>query len=77
LNPEDNPTEHGGAGDAEVGDVMIPPLQQKLELLKKATGVDNAFSDDESEPDELSDIKRLTGITPVIMHLTGDQGEMS
>lgn len=33
---------------------MIPPLQQKIELLKKATGVDNAF-DNNSEKGEESD----------------------
>ena len=59
---------HDGAesGDQEVelSTVMVPPLQQKLELLKKATGVDNVY-DDEGH-DELDDIKKLTGIQTVI-----------
>ena len=59
---------HDGAesGDQEVelSTVMVPPLQQKLELLKKATGVDNVY-DDEGH-DELDDIKKLTGIKAVI-----------
>ena len=58
---------HDGAesGDQEVElGTMMPPLQQKLELLKKATGVDNEF-DDEGH-DELDDIKKLTGIKAVI-----------
>ena len=50
------------------GTGMIPPLQQKLELLKKATGVDSAF-DDEGNHDELDDIKKLTGIKAVIHHI--------
>jgi len=57
---------------------MIPPLQQKLELLKKAAGEDNAFdAQDElthdGEHDELDDIKRIAGLTVMI---DGPQGEM-
>ena len=44
------------------GTTMVPPLQQKLELLKKASGVPSAFDGN----DELDDIKKLTGITAVI-----------
>jgi hypothetical protein len=50
--------------------VMVPPLQQKLELLKKASGVDNVY--DSEEPDELDDIKKLTGIKAVIAQEAGD-----
>ena len=63
--------QHGVEDGAESGDqsveltgVMIPPLQQKLELLKKATGVDNVY--DVEGHDELDDIKKLTGIKAVI-----------
>ena len=57
---------------------MVPPLQQKLELLKKAAGEDNAFdAQDElthdGEHDELDDIKRIAGLTVMI---DGPQGEM-
>jgi len=48
-----------GDRDIEVSDVMVPPLQQKLEILKKLAGKTE-------QPDELSDIKRLTGIQTVI-----------
>ena len=37
--------------DQAESDVMIPPLQQKIELLKKAVDVDN-FYDDESAGDK-------------------------
>lgn len=49
---------------------MIPPLQQKLELLKKSVGVTSAFNDGEEEefPDELEIIKRSAGITPTQMN---------
>lgn len=47
------------------GTTMVPPLQQKLELLKKVSGEDSMFD----KHDELEDIKKLTGIQTVIHHL--------
>ena len=47
--------------DHSDGNVMVPPLQQKLELLKKANGVESVYGDD-GEGDELSDIKKNAGI---------------
>lgn len=60
--------------DAGINDpIMIPPLQLKTELLKKAVGVDSVF--DEGEPradqahdnqtDELDIIRRHAGV-PII-----------
>ena len=48
-----------GDKDVEVSAVMVPPLQQKLEILKKLSG-------EADQPDELDDIKKLTGIQTVI-----------
>ena len=48
-----------GDRDVKVSADMIPPLQQKLEILKKLAG-------DAGPTDELNDIKRLTGIQAVI-----------
>lgn len=60
--------------DGENADVntlsMVGPLQQKLELLKKAVDVDNMYDDPErvggemqsAETDDLTDMKRLAGI---------------
>ena len=45
--------------------VIIPPLQAKLELLKKSVGVDNAYDSDEEcgcEEDEVARMKRAAGI---------------
>lgn len=58
---------------------MVPPLQQKLELLKKAAGVDSYFDDDDDdecgcqghEEDELAVLKRNAGM-PVIMQASED-----
>jgi len=64
------------SGDQEVGltGVMIPPLQQKLEILKKASGMDNAFDDHGS--DELDDIKKLTGIKAVVQHEASEDNDI-
>jgi hypothetical protein len=43
------------------GAVMLPPLQSKLELLKKSAGVENVY--DEGDTDELSVIKKNAGLT--------------
>jgi hypothetical protein len=62
-------------------DVFIPPLQLKLELLKKATGVENVYDDSEAEEseeelphsyDELDHIKRNAGINTVVLDALGD-----
>jgi len=49
--------------DHSDGNVFVPPLQQKLELLKKATGVNSVYGGEEAEgSDELADIKKNAGI---------------
>ena len=59
-------------------DIFVPPLQLKLELLKKATDVENIYSDEEEEQqaansyDELAMIKRNAGINPVVLDALGD-----
>jgi hypothetical protein len=49
----------------ELGEFM-PPLQAKLELLKKAVDVPNYY-DEAGNPDELVAIKRNAGINPVAL----------
>ena len=39
---------------------MVAPLQQELELMKKAAGVDNAFDGDREE--DLDTLKKLAGL---------------
>lgn len=59
---------------AEGDDNFVPPLQLKLELLKRAVGVDNVYDDqradqvtgDDSE-DEIAIMQRRAGIVPVMM----------
>ena len=60
------------------GDVFIPPLQTKIELLKKATGVKNVYDDSDggdapqNSYDELNHIKRNAGINVVALDALGD-----
>lgn len=73
LEPEGD-----GSGLAQQpDDIFIPPLQLKIELLKKATGVENVYDDPENdEPansyDELDHIRRNAGINVVALDAMGD-----
>lgn len=56
---------------------MVPPLQAKLELLKKATGVENHYDSedtpcDSAEDAELALMKQRAGIPVVAVHELGD-----
>ena len=61
-------------------DLFVPPLQLKLELLKKATDVENIYADEEAEEEansynELALIKKNAGlelINPVVLDALGD-----
>jgi hypothetical protein len=63
-----------GDREVELTGVMIPPLQQKLEILKKSAGMDNAMA---GGPDELDDIKKLTGIKAVVQHIAGEDNDIT
>ena len=59
--------------DDDAAGVMIPPLQQKIELLKKGVGVPSAYDqDDNGVPDELDAIKKNAGINPAVIHIASD-----
>jgi len=77
------PVENPNNTDAAAGDdVMIPPLQLKTELLKKAVGVDSVYDAGEAradqahdtETDELDLIRRHAGVPVVaISELSDDE----
>ena len=60
--------------------MMVPPLQQKMELLKKAVDVDSIYDEPESdcgcdsgaEDDEMTIMRRNAGINPVVMNIAND-----
>lgn len=56
MAAEENPA----APESSEQETMVSPLQQELELLKKATGVDNMY--DNCEDEELTIIKKNAGI---------------
>jgi hypothetical protein len=68
-----------GADDA----VMVPPLQLKTELLKRAVGVDNIYDPGEPRADEAHDsgadheiqhIRRMAGVPmAAVMELDNDE----
>jgi hypothetical protein len=60
----------------ELQSTMMPPLQQKLEIMKKSAGMDNAFDSECGAPDELDDIKKLTGIKAVVHHVAGEDNDV-
>jgi hypothetical protein len=57
--------------------VPIPPLQAKIELLKKSEGLPNAYDkcDDTDEDDELTLIKKNAGINTMAKHEMADDDE--
>ena len=52
--PESNTTDELGT--------MVPPLQQKIELLKKSQGIDNIY---DQQADELDQVKKNAGLAVV------------
>ena len=57
--------------------VMIAPLQQKIELLKKSVGVPNAFDGEEAgAPDELELIKRNAGVPTIAIQMAGEDNDV-
>ena len=43
--------------------VMVPPLQAKLEILKKSEGIPNVYDGEGEEDAELAAIKKNAGLT--------------
>jgi hypothetical protein len=57
--------------------VMINPLQQKQELLKKAAGVDSFYDqEDAEESDPLDIIKKNAGMSVVVQDIGGEENDI-
>jgi hypothetical protein len=54
--------------------VMVPPLQQKIELMKKSQGIDNVYDDAAEDQEELEIIKKNAGLTPLVV-IDADEDE--
>jgi hypothetical protein len=85
---EPKTTAQGIEGDAQVNTVsMVAPLQQKLELLKKAAGVDNMYDSEGTcdvcgaapcecaDDNELDAIKKNAGI-PVAIQVSAEDNDI-
>jgi hypothetical protein len=48
---------------AQDSEVFVPPLQAKIEILKKSVGLDNVY---DKGGDELSQMKKMAGIAPAV-----------
>jgi hypothetical protein len=57
-----NPVGEVPSGDTD-SNKMIPPLQAKLEILKKSEGLPNAYDGEGEEDAELAAIKKNAGLT--------------
>lgn len=78
--------DNDGTGDGVLSpgkETMVPPLQQKLELLKKAAGVESMYDQEktccdqpECECDELNNIKRNAGLPVVVAHVAGEDNDV-
>jgi len=64
------------APEPELNDepLMVPPLQQKHELLKKVAGVDNAYGNDDQpqQGDDLNRMRKMAGIVTA-----GDENDIN
>jgi hypothetical protein len=61
-----NPTN----GDADAGTgVFVPPLQAKLEILKKSVGLDNVY---DGQGDELDQMKKMAGLPIAVQQEAAD-----
>ena len=57
--------ESDGASEKTTSDelgTMVPPLQQKIEILKKSQGIDNIY---DQQADELDQVKKNAGLAVV------------
>ena len=73
VQPPQDPFPEDGHTSTETGGVMVPPLQQKMELLKKVAGIDSVYDQPESE-DELAVIKRNAGI-PMMVQVASEDND--
>jgi hypothetical protein len=53
---------------------FVPPLQAKLEILKKSVGMDNVYGDDgQEQEDELSRMRHMAGLNPAQQEASDDE----
>ena len=73
---EQNPFPEDEHTSDDTGGIMVPPLQQKMELLKKVAGVDSVYDKPGEEEDELSIIRRNAGMPAAVKMAVEDDDVM-
>jgi hypothetical protein len=71
LNRPDMQEVEADTEDRTDTNTMVAPLQQKLELLKRAVGVENMY-DSEDQSDDLSQILKIAGVPTATIFDAGD-----
>jgi hypothetical protein len=56
--------------------VMVPPLQAKIEILKKSEGIPNVYDGEGAEEDELSLMKKRAGLTAA-QHVASEDNDIT
>jgi hypothetical protein len=54
---------------------MVSPLQQKMELIKKHSGIDNIYDNTDEKSDELDQLKKNAGLPQKPNQLAGDEND--
>jgi len=54
---------------------MVPPLQQKIEMLKKNSGVASAFKPSGKNHNDLENLKRMAGLSQSTIRRVSDENE--
>jgi len=72
AHPADVLGAHDNEGGEEEQSLMMPPQTQKMELLKKAVGVESVY-DCDGEEDEIALLKRRAGINPAAIDGLDDE----
>jgi hypothetical protein len=64
------------APEPELSDepLMVPPLQQKHELLKKVAGVDNTYGNDD-QPEQGNELDRMRKMAGIVV--AGDENDIN
>ena len=87
LTPVQNPFPEDEHTSDVTGGVYVPPLQQKMELLKKMAGVDSVYDEPGEEPsanggepnqveDPLNAIRRMAGMPAAVKMAVEDDDVM-
>ena len=65
------PSNNDNSADA---DIFVPPLQAKLEILKKSVGLDNVY---DGQGDELDQMKKMAGLPHAVQQEASEDNDIT